>query len=507
MAEGRYDGFPSKRKSDEPIDRQYQKRRRRRGRNEKSETRRDQANIALCLAVTLFPAMAGLRCVEGRSPSRRFSMGTSTNRTQTIVRFWGDHPFETDTPNTWSNRDISSFSPGGILDSHSVTEPTHAVIDLDDVVVRNVNIMSKRNEIYSDSNVIDAVFNPFSANRSSDSESPHPEPIPQIRQNRPLYNPHTPPYSVRPRLVIELDTSCSNGDIGDNRGNRMKGRIRSRIENRGWNKMPHLQRTDFRGPTLSISLDAFAPSPSQHDNIHEHVQHDDGNAIDHTHNNINHPDHRNTTPKHHHQHHRPNDSLLDSLLLPITQTTSTLLTQTALLIPPLILSRRILNSTWNALVDYFRGRYFRTTFTRLERAYLRYYEFPAVTRAVWRTVSQMGILMGLSWLVRWWMIVALAGNGVGGPMMWMLWGGAGGLGVNGGGGGGGLDSSSSWNVGLPCQSQTTGVAMVCALVWIGAVVGTGHACAMVVSRPLSLNLFSPRDVELSSPLVGSTCFL
>jgi len=92
-------------------------------------------------------------------------------------------------------------------------------------------------------------------------------------------------------------------------------------------------------------------------------------------------------------------------------------------------------------------------------------------------------------------------------MMWMLWGGAGGLGVNGGGGGGGLDSSSSWNVGLPCQSQTTGVAMVCALVWIGAVVGTGHACAMVVSRPLSLNLFSPRDVELSSPLVGSTCFL
>ena len=65
----------------------------------------------------------------------------------------------------------------------------------------------------------------------------------------------------------------------------------------------------------------------------------------------------------------------------------TMVSQTALLLPSLLITRRILNSTSNAVVDYFRGRYLRTTFTRLERAYLRYYEFPAATRAVFRVAS------------------------------------------------------------------------------------------------------------------------
>ncbi|KAL7464430.1 hypothetical protein ACHAXS_004768 [Conticribra weissflogii] len=458
----------------EPIKQQDIKRRRRYGRKRKSKSRQDQSNEALHITMILLPAIAGLRLIEGTSSNQRFAMSTFTNSTQNADLSCGDCPLEAGTHNTWSSRDVASFSRRRT----SNIQPDRNAIYLEDGVFRSVNFISNRNEISSDAKLIDAVFNPFSANKLSESETHRTKPIHQMQQNRHLYNSQTTQYSPRPRLVIELDTSCSNSGMGNNRIDGMKGRIRSRIENREWKRMPNLQSTGFKGPTLSISLDPFAPSPSQYDNFHEQVRHDDGNAMHPAQSNIPHPGDGSTTPKHQHHHHRTNDSLLRSLLFPTAQAATTLLTQTTLLIPPLIISRRILNSTWNALVDYFRGRYFRTTFTRLERAYLRYYEFPALTRAVWRTVSQMGILMALSWVVRWWMIVALAGNGVGGPMMWIFWGGA----TDGGGAAAaGLDSSSIWKVGLPCQSQTTGVAMVCAIVWIGAVVGAGHACAMVVS--------------------------
>jgi len=128
-------------------------------------------------------------------------------------------------------------------------------------------------------------------------------------------------------------------------------------------------------------------------------------------------------------------------------------------------------------VDYFRGRVFRTTFTKLERAYLRYYEFPAATRATARLVSQIGILLGLSWAVRWWMIWVLSNED--GPMV---------LGVS--GVDVGLVGTSSrdaasrpdwWKVGLPCHMRGKGMAWLCGFIWIGAVVGIGHACAMAVS--------------------------
>jgi len=36
-------------------------------------------------------------------------------------------------------------------------------------------------------------------------------------------------------------------------------------------------------------------------------------------------------------------------------------------------------------------------------------------------------------------------------------------------------------VGLPCHQRGKGIAWLCGFIWIGAVVGIGHACAMAVS--------------------------
>lgn len=38
-----------------------------------------------------------------------------------------------------------------------------------------------------------------------------------------------------------------------------------------------------------------------------------------------------------------------------------------------------------------------------------------------------------------------------------------------------------WNVGLPCYQRGRGMAWLCGLIWIGAVVGTGHACTVAIS--------------------------
>ncbi|KAL7432878.1 hypothetical protein ACHAXM_003300, partial [Skeletonema potamos] len=41
--------------------------------------------------------------------------------------------------------------------------------------------------------------------------------------------------------------------------------------------------------------------------------------------------------------------------------------------------------------------------------------------------------------------------------------------------------SNVWNVGLPCHQRGRGMAWLCGLIWIGAVVGTGHACTVALS--------------------------
>ena len=66
----------------------------------------------------------------------------------------------------------------------------------------------------------------------------------------------------------------------------------------------------------------------------------------------------------------------------------------------LIVGRRLLNAIafvfkdiiLNLPIDYLTGYYLRKTFTRLERAYLRYYELPSALRAIARTGSQICIL-------------------------------------------------------------------------------------------------------------------
>ena len=105
-----------------------------------------------------------------------------------------------------------------------------------------------------------------------------------------------------------------------------------------------------------------------------------------------------------------------------------------------IVSRRALNAAGDLVMDYMRGRYLRTTYTRLERMYVRYYELPAAFRATCRTLAQLAILVLL--------------NGI---MGWMV----------------GVHHA-------PCSIDGSCPRMWCALLWIVAVVGTGHACATAV---------------------------
>jgi hypothetical protein len=111
------------------------------------------------------------------------------------------------------------------------------------------------------------------------------------------------------------------------------------------------------------------------------------------------------------------------------------------LLAPLIVSRRALNACGDLGMDYMRGRYIRKTYTRLERLYMHYYELPAAFRATCRTLSQFVILIFLS-----------------GTMGWMV----------------GLHDP-------PCSFDRSCPRMWCALLWIVAVVGTGHLSASALA--------------------------
>jgi len=238
---------------------------------------------------------------------------------------------------------------------------------------------------------------------------------------------------VRPSLLVEFDTSIRRPP---------QGGLQQRFEN-----SPMTNSLDTAASTLSLSLDAS-----------QFLHRDNTTTIL-----IQQPDDTYTTsklpagPQPHH--------------LPLS-TMWTLVSQSALLLPSLLLTRRILNSTSNAVVDYFRGRYLRTTFTRLERAYLRYYEFPAATRALFRVASQIGILTSLSWAMRWWMWMVLKSGGEDVTLSTFI------------------DASSmplevSWDFQgdcLPCHRVGSGgIPWPCSVIWIGSVVAAGHACAMAVS--------------------------
>jgi hypothetical protein len=285
-----------------------------------------------------------------------------------------------------------------------------------------------------------------------------------------------------PRLVIEFDTQAIN-----NSNKSLRSRIRSRIGSNE-NDWDRLSRQRQHGAGLSISVD-LSPSANRNSSGSSFDYGGDRSLI------LGSPTPNvydiDTTKDH--------DATTDLTKATITAllTTYTILKQSALLLPPLLLTRRALNSTRDAVVDYFRGRIFRTTFTRMERAYLRYYEFPAVIRAAARLASQIGILLVLSVTVRYWMFIILAGDVVGPLVLGMsgmdirhdigMVGTSSGSSIGGGGeslsrgGGVGGNILGLRNVGLPCYQRGRGMAWLCSLIWIGAVVGTGHACTVAVS--------------------------
>lgn len=281
----------------------------------------------------------------------------------------------------------------------------------------------------------------------------------------------------RQRLLVEFDTQALGNS--DRLSDSIRSRIRSRIGNENdWDRIMRQQR---RGAALSISLD-LSPSTSSSSNA--------SSSFDYYGTSNNPISTQSTTATLSSDSKHTTPSNLSTATINTIQTTSTLLQQSLLLLPPLLLTRRALNSTRNAIVDYFRGRIFRQTFTRMERAYLRYYEFPAAIRAVARLGSQIGILLGLSVAVRCWMFMILAGDVVG-PLVLGMSGidireDIGMVGTSNGGGvdfGSGVDGilSNVWNVGLPCFQRGRGMAWLCGLIWIGAVVGTGHACTVAIS--------------------------
>ena len=118
------------------------------------------------------------------------------------------------------------------------------------------------------------------------------------------------------------------------------------------------------------------------------------------------------------------------------------------LLPPLLLlrvvSRRILVFIGTLISDWYAGRYFRKTFTRLEKLYIHYYETPATFRALSRSGSQFVVYLTLARIM-------------------------------------------GWLVGIthpPCRSEGRGLAFFCGLLWLGSVVGTGHAFSTAVSATI-----------------------
>ena len=316
-----------------------------------------------------------------------------------------------------------------------------------------------------------------------------------------------PPKAITTRLVIEFDThaimsgSSSGGGVFPRRGTTsLRNRIGTRIggtddANNYWTqrRRRHLSthtHANRQFPSLSISFDVNpATTTTSSSSATTVIEGGNSTAAWHESNNTFRNDDKSSQEEQQQQYRSCSNNAVPVRPLLLAPTILTLLTQTATLLPPLILARRTLNMTWTAIVDYFRGRTIRTTFTKMERAYLRYYEFPAVTRAMARIGSQIGILLSLSWGVRLWMIwvCSSSSSSSSSDVSWptsMV------LGVT------GFDamrsssvgtSSSSillgpgLKVGLPCHQRGKGIAWLCGFIWIGAVVGIGHACAMAVS--------------------------
>jgi len=127
----------------------------------------------------------------------------------------------------------------------------------------------------------------------------------------------------------------------------------------------------------------------------------------------------------------------------------------------LIVGRRLINGfvyfikdiVLNLPADYLTGYYLRKTFTRLERAYLRYYELPSALRALARLASQICIQFVFAEVVGW-------VYGMSEP---------------------------------PCRAEGKGLSLVCGTLWMAIVVVAGRACSKAVAvwgGPLRLEVAS-----------------
>lgn len=126
------------------------------------------------------------------------------------------------------------------------------------------------------------------------------------------------------------------------------------------------------------------------------------------------------------------------------------------LLAPLIVARRSLNWLGDIFNDWYTGRYLRKTYKRMEHNYWRYYQVPAVLRSAGRLAAQLTLLMTLGKVMENWV---------------------------------GLSHS-------PCVVGSGGCYWWCGILWIVAVVGTGHAGAAAIAMwggPLRIQL--PSDVR------------
>jgi len=108
---------------------------------------------------------------------------------------------------------------------------------------------------------------------------------------------------------------------------------------------------------------------------------------------------------------------------------------------PLIISRRIIVGMGYGIKDYLTGRYFRKSYTRLEKAYMNYIDSPAAFRALCRIILQISVYTILSF-----------------PMGWLV----------------GITHA-------PCRNKSGRLAFLCGLLWVGAIVGMGHAFVTAVA--------------------------
>jgi hypothetical protein len=130
------------------------------------------------------------------------------------------------------------------------------------------------------------------------------------------------------------------------------------------------------------------------------------------------------------------------------------------LLAPLIVARRGLNWIGDIFMDWYTGRYLRKTYKRMEHNYWRFYQIPAVLRSAGRLSAQLTLLMTLGRIMESWVGLSHA----------------------------------------PCLGGSGGCHWWCGILWIVAVVGTGHAGAAAIGiwgGPLRIQL--PSD---STPQKG-----